>query len=74
MILQAYFENNITSLGGKINFDDFNIPINWHMHPDMIILRDIFDGLNLIEHVDFDTHHMGNILDTILTTRVHLGQ
>ena len=37
------------------------------MHPDTIIFRDTLDGLNLIDHVDFDTHHMGNILDTILT-------
>ena len=39
------------------------------MHPAMIIFRDTLDGLNLIDHVDFDTNHMGNILDTILTTQ-----
>ena len=39
------------------------------MHLDTIIFSNTLDGLNLIDHVDFDTHHMGNILDTILTTQ-----
>ena len=72
--LTDYFEKNITSLGEKIIVGDFNTPINQHMHPDMIIFRGTLDGLNLIDHVDFDTHHMGNILDTIFNyTQVHPG-
>ena len=35
----------------------------------MIIFKDTLDGLNLIDHRDFDTHHIGNRLDTILTTQ-----
>ena len=67
--LTDYFEKNVTLLGEKIIVCDFNIPINHHMHLDRIIFRDTLDGLNLIDHVDIDTHHMGNILDTILTTQ-----
>ena len=67
--LTDYFEKNITSPGSKIIVGDFNIPINQHKHLDIIIFKDTLDGLNLIDHVDFDTHHMGNRLDTILTTQ-----
>ena len=69
--LTDYFEKNKnrTSPGSKIIFGDFNIPINQYKHPDTIIFKDALNGLNLIDHVDFDTHHMGNRLDTVLTTK-----
>ena len=67
--LTDYFEKNITSPGSKIIVGDFNIPINQDKHPDTIIFKDTLDGLNLFDHVNFDTNHMGNRLDTILTTQ-----
>ena len=67
--LTDYCESSITSSGSKIIVGDFNIPINQHKHPDTIIVKDTLDGLNLIDHVDFVTHHMGNGLDTVLITQ-----
>ena len=48
---------------------DINIPTNKEQHPDTVLFEETLDGLNLRDHVDFMTHHLGNSIDAVITSQ-----
>ena len=48
---------------------DFNIPWNKPEHPDTTSLREIFDMYDLHQHINIQTHRLGNTLDWLISNR-----
>ena len=46
---------------------DFNIPWNKPEHPDTTSLREIFDMYDLHQHINIQTHKLGNTLDWLIS-------
>ena len=46
---------------------DFNIPWNKPDHPDITSLREILDMYNLHQHINIQTHKLGNTLDWLIS-------
>ena len=67
--LTDHHERNVTSPGRMIIVGDINIPTNKEQHPDNVLFEETLDGLNLRDHVDFATHHLGNSLDAVITSQ-----
>ena len=67
--LTDYQERNVTSPGRMIKVGDINIPTNKEQHPDTALFEETLDGLDLRDHVDFTTHHLGNSLDAVITSQ-----
>ena len=67
--LTDYQERNVTSPGRMIIVGDINIPSNKEQHPDTAFFQETLNGLDLIDHVDFDTHHLGNSFDAVITSQ-----
>ena len=64
-----YQERNVTSPGRMIIVGDINIPTNKEQHPDTALFEETLVGLDLRDHVDFAIHHIGNSLDTVITSQ-----
>ena len=64
--LTDYQERNVISPGRMIIVDDINIPINKEQHPDTALFEETLDGLDLRDHVNFATHHLGTVLMLLL--------
>ena len=64
--LAAYMEKNINTSGEQIMVGDFNVHINKQDEGNAIILSDILESFNLMNHVEFPTHKLQNTLDLVI--------
>ena len=46
---------------------DVNIHTNKELHPDAVLFHKTLAGLGLKNHVDFETHHLRNSLDAVMS-------
>ena len=62
-----YMENNINSAGKKLFTGDFNIHVKDQGNSDTRNLQEVLDSFGLTNHIGFDTHHLENMLDLVIT-------
>ena len=63
-----YIESNINSAGKNLFVGDFNIHVKDQSNSDTRHFQDVLDSFGLINHIGFDTHHLENALDLVITS------
>ena len=61
-------ECNINSAGKNPFIGDFNIHVKDQSNFDTRNFQDVLDSLRLINYITFDTHHLENKLDLVITS------
>ena len=66
--LLNYMESNINSAGKSLFVSNFKIHVNDQSNPNTRNVQDVLDSFRLINHISFDTHHLENTLNLVITS------
>ena len=61
-------EGNINSAGKNLSVANFNVHVKHQSNVDSRNFQDVLDSLGLTNHIGFDTHHLANMLDLVITS------